>query len=166
MTPVVLVVLPLLWLQQQAITRRYCLAEFTEEIRFPWATHRFLGFLPGGEYCFILNSPRTGAFTLSGTGRKGTFSNASTKPRRDPHDPQKMLPTTTADTDWVMQPDSLNGTFFIDGNTLYLTFVGRGWEWKDTKLSISSDGKTLSMHSRLPTGRRDAAWKAEEVQRD
>jgi len=61
-----------------------------------------------------------------------------------------------------MQPDSLHGTFFIDGNTLSLTFIGGGWDWKDTKLTISPDGKTLSMHTRLPTGHRDIAWKAEE----
>ena len=166
MTRIVLAVVPLLWFQQQPAVRKYCLAEFAEQIRFPWADHKFLAFLPGGEYCLTLNNPRTGAFTLSGTGRKGTFSNASTEPRRYPHDPQKMLPRTTTDTDWVMQPDSLHGTFLVDGNTLSLTFVGGGWEWKDTRLSISPDGRTLSLHSRLPTGRRDVVWKAEEVQQD
>ena len=151
---------------QQAATRKYCLAEFTEQIRLPWANHKFLAFLPGGEYCLTLNKPSTGTFTLSGTGRRGTFSNASTQPSRDPHDPQKILPRTTTDTDFVMQPDSLHGTFSIDGNTLSLTFIGGGWDWKDTKLTISPDGKTLSMHTRLPTGHRDIAWKAEEAPRD
>lgn len=157
-----LILVLLTWSPQQAAMRKYCLAEFTEQIRLPWANHRFLAFLPGGEYCLTLNNPRTGAFTLNGTGRKGTFSNVSTQTRRDPHDPQKILPKTSTDTDFVMQPESLEGTFLIDGNTLTLTFIGEGWEWKDTKLTISPDGKTLSMHSRLPTGHRDVVWKAEE----
>ena len=166
MNSLVLILVLLTRSPQQAAMRKYCLAEFTEQIRLPWANHKFLAFLPGGEYCLTLNNPRTGTFTLSGTGRRGTFSNASTQPRRDPHDPQKTLPRTTTDTDFVMQPDSLHGTFFIDGNTLSLTFIGGAWDWKDTKLTISPDGKMLSMHTRLPTGHRDIAWREEEGPRD
>src|SRR5690242_4151677 len=119
-TSLVLAFLSLLQNREQAVTRKYCLTEFSEETRLEGGTERFSGFLPGGKYCLTLNNPRTGFFTLSGTGRKGTWSRTYTEPRHDPHDPQRMLPKTTSDTDWVMEPERLHGSFVIDGSTLHL----------------------------------------------
>lgn len=161
MRVLLLALLTLLAVRQQAVTRKYCLVGFSEMLHMPNYTQRFVRFQQGGEYCLTLNTPRPGAFRIAGTGRKGVFSKTHAKPTRDPHDPQTMLPMTSTDTYWVMEPTTHHGSFLIEGDSLFLSFNGGEWDWADTALAISPDGKTLSMHATFGMGSmRDSRWVA------